>query len=354
MLGDYDNGARFGRLATSLVDRTDSNWLKGKVHFINASMVHSWTHPIAESVNELVESYKYSMEAGDILWAGYSLDNNLFYTFLRGDGLELIADKFEKNHLQMKKLDQPIALESYELWRQLVVNLMGEKPAANLSGTHFSEADTIPGWEKSQDRTGLGYYALCRLIQAWFQGDIPAALAAAKGVVPYLDAMVGMAFVPAWNYFYSLTLLADARANPSKRGRDLAQVKKNQAKMRLWARYASVNYEHKYLLIQALVLDLGHRPANASPLFDRALVLARKAGNLRDAAIISEMAGEAFQRQGSENMARTYINEAWHAYQLWGCLHKAAKLMELHRPLIQTYRANEGGSIAGSWQPSVS
>jgi class 3 adenylate cyclase len=53
-------------------------------------------------------------------------------------------------------------------------------------------------------------------------------------------------------------------------------------------------------------------------------------------------------------MARTYINEAWHAYQLWGCLHKAAKLMERYRPLIQTYRANEGGSIAGSWQPSVS
>ncbi|MBF0441109.1 MAG: GAF domain-containing protein, partial [Oligoflexales bacterium] len=180
-------------------------------------------------------------------------------------------------------------------------------------------------------------------------GSLPHAYEALKKGRDYLDGMSGTYGIPAFNFYESLTLLGIAEKSSFwKRLKLLIRIRINQAKMKKWAKHASVNYMHKWKIVEARLASLRNRRELSQTLFDEAVELAGTSGFIQEEALALELAAVFNLGLRRKIIAQSYMSRAWHLYRQWGAYAKCDQLEKIYPSLVQQRVVKENTSSSKS------
>jgi len=326
-LGDIEAGYNSGKLALELLDKFEATELKCRViQLFNVFMRH-WKEPLKNTLAPLASCVQIGMEIGDLEYGCYSAMNYCSYSFFAGEALESVEEKYVNYIDLMSNLQQDFQLAYAKIGGQLVLNLLdrAENPGA-LTGKFFDEETYLPAFIAANNQMSIFTVYLAKLILFYLFQDYSHAVEYAEKATEYEVSVVGFLYVAEKNFYQSLSLLAWCSLSPGEQKQPLETVAANQAKMQEWAKYAAVNFQHKYDLVEAERSRVLGQNWQAAELYEMAIKGARENGYIQEEALAYELAAEFYLDRGIEKIAQTYLKEAHYGYTRWGAKAKVEDL----------------------------
>jgi predicted ATPase/signal transduction histidine kinase/tRNA A-37 threonylcarbamoyl transferase component Bud32 len=332
--GDIEGGYRFGHLGLKLLENMNTNSLKCKVSFMFNAMIKHWKEPIKTTILPLQEAMQSGLETGDIEFTSYCACALSSHVFLSGENLELVEHKL----LGLLDLMQKLKLESVRLTisaiRQVSLKIQGislDKLA--LVGEASDENQMINQLRNNSTWLSVVYY--CKSLINYLFRDYNEVIKTAKLIEKYQKNNPGFLMYSISNFYYSLAVLARLNnASSSERKQYFKQLAANQKKMKQWAYHAPCNFQHKYELVEAEKARILGQDVQAMDLYDRAISGAAENGYIQEVALANELAAEFYLKLGKENIAKTYMTDAYYSYIRWGAFAKVQDLDERYPKLI--------------------
>ena len=333
-MGDIDSGYRFGRLALSLLEQLNVKEFKARTSFVVHFFVQHWKEHVKGSLPSFLEGYQNGLETGDLEYAAYSLEGHSCYSYFSGQELAELEREVAKYIDIISQLKQEVALHRQQLYRQAVLNLMGQaENPCRLIGDCYNEAQMLP---LHQDNTTIFDLYLNKLILCCLFQDYSQALENSALTEKYLDSAKASLRVPLFHFYDSLARLGVyTEVQKSEQRRLLKKVAANQKKMKKWAHHAPMNHQHKFCLVEAERARVLNKDAEAMEYYDRAIAGAKENEYVNEEALALELTAKFYLEKGRERIAQVYMMDARHAYLRWGALAKVKDLDEKYPQLLR-------------------
>ncbi len=337
VLGNYKRGYQLGEIAYMFKNKINTKVVQSKVTFALGFLLYHWVKPLRETIALFEESYKLSMETGDLEYAAYSIDVNLMTSILLSENLESICEKAKLFDIQSTKLKQPRIAEEIKLWQNLALNLTGAKDDKySFSGPSCDEKAIIDYWKKVKNMNPYAFYLVFKQFIHYLYNDYEGSLNYALEVKKPLKGIMGNSLYRDSYYFYALSLLGNyPDANKNLWKKNLKTIDSILKKMTLWAMLCPENCLHKQLFIEAELIARFGKNEEAMRLYERAAEEAGKNGFAHEKAMILEHTGLFYQSIGLEKISEFYLKEAYLTYQSWGAKGKLQDL-RIKNPAIIT------------------
>jgi signal transduction histidine kinase/DNA-binding NarL/FixJ family response regulator len=334
ILQDVELAYQFGKLALNLVERFNALDLKASVYFVAVSAtIHGKAH-VKETLPLLLEGYQSGLENGHFEYSGYAAMQRCQHFYFMGQELPRVEREMATISDSLAQLKQENALSWNQIFQQSVLSLLdaAENPCC-LIGEAYNEEKSLPLLKEANDRTGLHYFYINKLILCYLFGEYQQAVENAAQAEHYLDGVKAFLVVQIFHFYDSLVQLAlYPTASPSQQEHLLSKVRINQEKMQYWADHAPMNFLHKYELVEAEKARVLGQIAEAMELYDRAIAGAREHGYIQEEALANELAAEFYFSLGKEKFAQIYLTESYYGYARWGA---TAKLRQLEKKYTQ-------------------
>ncbi|MEO0967616.1 MAG: hypothetical protein AAFX80_04550, partial [Cyanobacteria bacterium J06639_18] len=274
-----------------------------------------------------------------------------FHSAFVGKDLSELSSEVGAYELAFSKLKQKNTLNYLKIYGQGIFNLMdrSENPC-HLIGEIYHEQMMIPLHIKANDRYALAALYVNKLHLCYLFGEYQEAVENAINAQQYLDGATSTLLIPLFHFYDSLAHLAiyssvsnsqdlnsqdsNSQDFTSKQEQILARVTANQEKMQKWADSAPTNYLHKFYIVEAEKHRVQNSHVNAMDFYDRAIAAAEKHEYINEEALANELAGKFYLDWGKEKIAKTYINEAYYLYSLWGATAKVGDLETKYAHLL--------------------
>ncbi|WP_138497694.1 AAA family ATPase [Nostoc sp. PA-18-2419] len=345
-------GYEFGKLALMLVDRFEAKSVQSMTMFKVAALNQFNKQHVRDSIRLLQESYTIGLETGDFFHVLASIIFQLFYIYLSGtEVLEiLLADikKYESHFAKNQRL-----LNWSIILCQNIQNLTkySEHPEF-IIGKYCEEEQLLSALIEQNDQLTLHILFLSKLTLSYLFENFIAAVENANQGEQYLSGAAGMLSVPIFYYYDSLSRLAVyPKTESSQQKQLLLKVNDNQEKLQFKAKFAPMNFQHKYDLVEAeRHRVLGEKMA-AMELYDRAISLAKENEYIQEEGLSNELAAKFYLDWGKEKIAQAYMQEAYYCYARWGAEAKTNDLEkrypQLLAPILQTqhYRVEQSSNL---------
>ncbi|MEZ2230666.1 AAA family ATPase [Microcoleus sp.] len=336
-MNDIEAGYKFGRLALQVLDKFESSYIKCKVHEVFNAFIRHWKEPARASIEALRQTVRFGMETGDLEFAGYSALHYCAYILLVGEPLESVYDKQMTYIDFFHKSKQEFSFYYAKNWVYLAWNLLGKTDNNNrLMGELFNEEEMLVFFKENNNFSSLFCFYLVITMLSYLFKDYQEAANNAAIATEYEQAMAGLLPATQHPFYYSLSLLAlYPNADHERKIEYLEQVNLNQNKMKKWVDCVSVNFQHKYDLVEAeKARVLGHN-WQAAELYNRAIKGAIDNGYIQDEALAYELAAEFYLASGMDKIAETYLQETYYSYTRWQAWAKV-KDLESRYPQLRT------------------
>ncbi|MBW4540621.1 MAG: AAA family ATPase [Myxacorys chilensis ATA2-1-KO14] len=337
IMHDPESAYQFGQLAFNLVERFNILALKTSTLFVGGSCtVHGRVHA-RETLPLLLNGYQSGLENGHFEYGGYAAMQRCQYSYFIGQELTKLEPEMAMISDALAQLNQENALSWNQIFQQSVLNLLhpSEHPFC-LVGNAYNEEKALPILQAANDRTGLHYLYLNKLILCYLFEEHQQALENAALAEDYLDGVTAFLAVPVF-YFYDslvhlarLSSLAEPIASSAAAQNILSKVRSNQEKMLVWANHAPMNFRHKYDLVEAEAAKLLGNRIDAMDLYDRAIAGAKEHGYLQEEAIANERAAKFYFSINRTKFAKEYLSNAYYGYVGWGATAKVRRLEAQH------------------------
>lgn len=333
IMQDPESAYQFGQLALDLVEQFNTVALKTSIFFVaGACTMHGKVH-VKEALPLLLNGYQSGIENGQLEYGGYAAMQRCQYAYFAGQELTKIQPEMAAISESLAQLKQENALSWNQIFQQSVLNLSesSENPTC-LLGEACNEAQALPILQAANDRTGLHYFYLNKLILSYLFNQQQQALEDAALAEEYLDGVKAFLSVPVFYFYDSLVQLAIAASAPHSKN-FLNKVRNNQEKLQVWATHAPMNFQHKYDLVEAEKARFLGNHLEAIDLYNRAIAGAKEHGYLQEEALANERAATFYFWLGKDRLAKEYLNDAYYLYIRWGAVTKVAHL-EVQYPNI--------------------
>ncbi|MFC2156112.1 hypothetical protein ACFLRB_06460 [Acidobacteriota bacterium] len=343
LLGDINEGQRFGELALNIMNKFDAGNLKAKIYFIYGTGINHWGKHMKGDLEYLLESYQSGTETGDLRYASYAVNGYIYRLFFTGASLAEVKKTIAAYYPVLKKYNRSGSLHECELWRQFVFTLSGDTDGKSfLTGEIDEKIGFVSQWITDNEMNRMALFTMSRLILLCFFGDFENAVAVAQKKQKYVESVVG-------DIFGSITLFGDhCRADGEKQQDYLKQLLVFQKKMKKWAVHSPENFENKYFLIKAGRSCLLGRVGEAATCYSRSISLARENGFIHEEAIACECASRFYYAAGIDEIALNYTRKAHYLYEIWHAKAKVKTLEEQFPELIQTVSGRKETASTGS------
>ncbi|MBD2772891.1 hybrid sensor histidine kinase/response regulator [Iningainema tapete] len=338
---DSESAYKFGKLALNLVERFNAIELKTSVLFVASSCtMHGKVHA-RETLPLLMDGYQSGLENGHFEYGGYAAMQKCQYSYFIGEELTRLEREMATISNALAQLKQENALSWNQIFQQSVLNLLQpENNPCRLMGEVYNEEKSLPLLLKANDRTGLHYFYLNKLILCYLFGEYHQSVENAVCAERYLDGVKAFIVVPVFYFYDSIAHLAIYSSVPHTRQEYLlSRVISNQEKMQKWADNAPMNFQHKYDLVEAEKARVLGEFWQGMKCYDRAITGAREQGYIQEDAIASELAAKFYFERGREKVAQTYLTDAYYGYIRWGATSKV-KDLEVKYPQISNRQKN--------------
>ncbi|OBQ19731.1 ATP-binding sensor histidine kinase [Anabaena sp. AL93] len=336
-VADIETGYRYGELALNILDKFDGRTVKCRVMLMWACNVLFWKKHLKTVVSSLQEALQSGIETGDLEYSGYCSSMYNMNMIFSGENLSYVFEQLKSHILLMYSLKQEGSVLLHKLWYQLVFNLAEiNETKQTFDGELFDESQILPILIASKASTVIFSLYLAKTIFYYFSGLTSIAVENGIQGEAYLECVVGQVTTSQYNFYYSLSLLAEYdQQSVSGQKQYLEKVLSNQEKMKNWAVHAPMNFQHKYELIEAEKARVLGNNWQAIELYDQAIIGAKKHKYLHEEALANELAAKFYLSFNKEKIAKTYLIDAYYCYANWGARAKIESLETTYPHLLE-------------------
>ena len=347
IMDDITAGYQFGRLALNVVSKFNAKEVKPYVSFLVQSFIMPTKYHLRASLKHLLESYRLGLEVGDVEYAGYSTNVYSMQSYLCGNELTILEQEVVVYTNFCYQIHQQVSVNYLTMLRQVILNLMGlaERPC-QLVGSSYDENKILQQSEQiKEDKIVFDLYNY-KLQLCYLFADFSQAFENATSARKYLEIGKTSLYNIHFHFYDSLASLAVyPDISPAEQKRLVQQVKANQSKMKKWAHYSPMNYQHKYDLVAAEQNRVVDNRVDAIDLYDRAIAGAKQNEYIQEEALANELAAKFYLDWGKEKVAQSYMQEAYYCYARWGAKAKIDDLEKRYPQLLAPIlQAKQNGS----------
>jgi len=336
VVGDIETGYQFGELALNLLARLEAKEIQAATIFVFNADVKHYREPVKATLQPLQSAYALGLETGDLEFAALSTYIYLYHAYLTGRELSELNQEIDNYNQTLSDLKQKTALNFNQILQQAILNLMGfAQEPCKLRGEVYNEREMLPLHQQADDTTTIYYVYFNQMILSYLLGEFQQAVDHAAEAEKYLHGVTANLVVPLFYFYDSLARLACAEKWTNYKLENLLEkVQFNQAKMQKWAKYAPMNFQHKFDLITAEQHRVLNNKLEAIELYDRAIAGAKENEYLQEEALANELAAKFYLNWGKEKIATTYMQESYYCYACWGAKAKTDQLEEKYPQLL--------------------
>ncbi|TAF04667.1 MAG: PAS domain S-box protein [Oscillatoriales cyanobacterium] len=329
ILVDIEAGYQFGQLALQLLERFNATDLRAKVLFMTYTFISHWRDRIADTMPALLTAYQSGLETGDVEYAAA-----LVYSYNRywtGENLRSAEAGMRSLIAAIAPFNQKNGSLYIQIYHQATLNLLGDTSDPScLSGESYRVAEDIPAQVVANDRTGLFFSYVCQQHLHYLFGQYDAAIEKSKAAKPYFSLPTVLHF-----FYDSLAQLAIyATATSKEQKQILKSIEANQKQLKKWGHYAPMNYQHKFLLVEAERYRVLGQKLKAIDYYDRAILLAKENQFLNEEALANELAAKFYLDWDKQKVAQSYMQGAYYCYAKWGAKAKIDDLETRYPQLL--------------------
>ncbi len=337
ILMDIEGGYQFGLLSLQLLERFNATDLRAKTVFMTYAFVSHWRDRITDTMPALLTAYQSGLETGDVEYAAWAVVVHSYNRYWIGDNLREAEAGIRSFITAIAPFNQKNGSLYIQIYHQATLNLLGDTSDPScLSGESYRVAEDIPAQVAANDRTGLFFSYVCQQHLHYLFGQYDAAIENSKAAKPYFDNCVSL-LPTVMHYFYdSLAQLAIYATATSKEQKQILKcINANQKQLKKWGHYAPMNYQHKFLLVEAERYRVLGQKLKAIDYYDRAISGAKQNQFLNEEALANELCAKFYLDWGKEKVARSYMQEAYYCYARWEAKAKIDDL-EMRYPQLLT------------------
>ncbi|TAF41488.1 MAG: serine/threonine-protein kinase PknK, partial [Oscillatoriales cyanobacterium] len=337
IMGDIENGYKFGELALNLRENLHLASLKCRNWHVVHTFVKHWKIPLSEVLPGLQEAYRSGLETGDIETACYAAMASCYYAYHAGQELGELTRTMQAYRQIIQQYKQASALDFQEIYQQTTLNLLGQAEVPYLlTGEIFNQKQSLPQLQANNQRLALFMWYINQTILYYLFGQDREAAQTSVQTAQYLDGGVGLFMIPLYSFYDALIQLTQyAAVSPEERQTILLQVQQHQDKLQHWAALAPSNHQHRWELIAAEKYRVLGNKTDAIEHYDRAITSAKANQFIQDEALANELAAKFYLNWGKEKVAAGYMQEAYYCYTKWGAKAKIVNLETLYPQLLQ-------------------
>ncbi|MDF5723825.1 MAG: AAA family ATPase [Rhizonema sp. PD37] len=334
--GDIDTGYQFGQLALNILERFQADTLKSRLYLVVYTFLSHWKKPLRNLLPRFLEGYQVGLEIGDIESSAFNLQIYCCYAYFAGTELNTLSDEMENYWQAIDQLKQEPTLHFHEIYQQTVLNLLGRsQDPCQLVGDVYDETQLLPFHLQTSNHNALFYLyynktVLCYLLEQYQQAADYADLANS-----YKDSVKATFARTLFHFYSSLVYLALCKsATETQQSQYLEKVIANQEKFKKWSNHAPANHLHKFYLVEAEQRRVLGNKAEAIEYYDRAICGAKENSFIHEEALANELAAKFYLEWGKEQIAQSYMTEAYYAYSRWGTKAKVDDLEQRYPQLL--------------------
>ncbi|MDD2853818.1 MAG: ATP-binding protein, partial [Desulfuromonadaceae bacterium] len=326
--GEIETGSRLSRAAISMIDTIEARSLRCRLLNIHGCTIQPWTEPLRDTLGTLAEAVGAGAESGDFTSASYAAFNSCTAAFFMGEPLEDLGVRVSNNLKIIAGLRQTY-IRNWVAFHLPVIRLLHGEENFPTKSDGFDEASWLSAARDANDRCGLAYYFLGRLVASYLLGDgeYAESLAHIAGIKENQAGFQGAFAVPVFLFYSSLTVLK--RHGMPQTGKDatsLEEVRGYLTRLDGMAAFAPMNFRHKCDLIEAELARIQGEDWRAAGQYEKAIVGARDNGFIQEEALANELAAKFYLAHGREECARMHLEKAHRGYGVWQAFAKVTAL----------------------------
>jgi len=327
-LGNYKKAVALGEMALALHEKIGVKAYACKVYFVFGYMILHWRKSLRECVPYFRKAYEAGLDTGDFLYCGNSINTIAHCRIVTGDNIDDILTDFSRYNDFMEGVQDPFITNLHKVHTLFLQYMKGLRSSPfSLPHEDFDIDDYINEMRGSGNLLNVFLILLTKERSNYLFGQYEEAYRIGYEMDSVMAVPMGAYHVPEHYFYRCLSLLAVYPDKPAPEKRKILGIlKQRQAKMKEWAELCPVNYETKYLLIEAERLKATGTFKEAVIRYRDAISSAREYGLTHIEALANERAALLYLSEGIEEVARLYLNAAIQVYAKWGA---AAKVMEL-------------------------
>ena len=267
---------------------------------------------------------------GEMLYMSHSIGNAPFFTFHMLN-FSVFAEKFQpwQSFFKKSKVATTTSGNFINTYLQSMVILRDGRYTISEEGEFLWSGEYLDvqlAYKKAHEAKSVAVIALLHEIEielAYFLGAIKQALATIKRYLPYSNAVQGLISELFFKYYSSLSSIAAIRGEAGieeKKNHKLHRktVKKNLEWLKKRAEWAPTNFQQKYELLKAELLDVSGKSEEATVLYEEAIKNSDKYEHLADSGLARELYGSSLWRRGKQREALEMLESSCEAYKEWG------------------------------------
>ncbi len=333
IFGQYRNAYDLGRVAYQLNQKWGHPTYKAGVCLI--STLNYWFNPMKDSTLLGNEAYQSALDSGDLLYAGYVLNNQSVNFFVQGKPIEQILEEILKYLPFAQKTENQLVTYVLLGLQLILLNLDDQTDEAlNFDGSSLTEGEYVELCQQNQNNFALCIYQVFKMQTLYLYGNLEAALALSETIAEKLQFILGTSPVPEYNFYTSLICLsAYGMTEETKREALLDKVRANQSQLKIWSENCVANFLPKYLLVEAELARVQNQLELAIDFYDRAIAVATEHELISVQAIANERAADFWLQKQKLSYALVHLREAYYHYEKWGIKRKVASLKLAHPQL---------------------
>lgn len=339
-LGFIDDGYKFGKLGLDLAYKLNS-----KSNIVSSGFIyHTVSHIFKFHINESVKAHKdfsnLGIEIGNFEFGALNAMMYCAKAYFSGMKLESLDADMALYSSSLISLKQLPSLDNIKLYHQIVLNLLGQsEDPCILTGKIIDEENYIKSIKDRNLKTHICDMYLNKAILYYIFYDFDNAVKCSQKVYEYIDAVEGTYSIPCYYFYDSLSNLANYHnIQKQMQGTIIKNIINNQKKLKKLAKFAPMNYLHKYYLVEAEIAKIKNDEARAFKYYEKAIDIAEKYGFVQEQAIACERAAIYHISKENVRIAVTYLECAKNCYEKWGAHAKIKHLVKSYSHIIDFHK----------------
>ncbi|OAD03327.1 Serine/threonine kinase hybrid, partial [Mucor lusitanicus CBS 277.49] len=348
---DFSFGEEIGAAGCVLAEKYGSNNEKGRAICLYSIFLNMWKHHHREAIPWFNQSLRYSMAAGDRIYASFShlhVADTMFYTgSCLSDTLVEAESCYDDIHAWSSSADTNILIMAIirviKALQGHTFNSSAEEIFDGDDGFNDKHFIAESCKQSANINVPLNWYDSFRMLPLVLYGHYDHAIAVGymchRGAHNHPCHRHTRMFV----YLQSLAILEKIRTERDVMTQEeidvyFGQVETNQAMLKPWTEHSRINYLMWYTLVEAeIAATMTSDVGKAIQLYENAIDQSREGGWYLELCICHEYAGGFYYRTGLKNAAYGMLKKSVNLYLNHGSYGKAQHLNAKYSSLLAEY-----------------
>ncbi|NOU93814.1 AAA family ATPase [Paenibacillus sp. LMG 31456] len=340
IMGNLDGGVRYGEVGLRLSDANDRLPIKSKVYFGHGAFSSNIKQHIKTHIDYLKQAHSFGVEAGDFVYAGYSIAFSFFLRLFKGDPLSAVYEETNTYHpFVLRSQDKDtiyilMAMQRFILFLMNKDNLSPNTLSVNKSCL-FINPEELEQLQSFSNKSPIHTYYALQLMTCFLLDNLEEARGIMEAAEENLQTVFGLIHVHL-HYFMSSLVMTALYSTASKAEQRLYDKKLNSYLkfFKKWSDHSPENFLHLKMLMEAEINRIYGNHLLAAEQYEQAIFYANKHNFIQYEAIAYECAAKFYMQTGKLKITKTYLLEAKTLYSQWGAVRKVTHLEEKHPYLI--------------------